>query len=535
MLTFRQIILALFLLSALSAACIAQDVARMEQMIQEFVPKQFMGSVLVARGNDVLLSKGYGFANLEWSIPNSPQTKFHLGSTAKQFTAASILLLEDRGKLKLQDPVKKYVPDAPAAWDQITLFHLLTHTSGIFNFTGLPDFDTLKRMPATPESLIARFRNRPLDFEPGSGQNYSNSGYILLGYIIEKVSGQTYADFLRENIFMPLNMKDSGYDPGAAVIPRIAAGYRTTEDGLVPANFFHMSVAYSAGGIYSTVEDLLRWEQSLFGGRLLSATSFQKMTLNYRGGFGLGIMIHNVNGKTAFEHDGGFDGHTSMMSYYPDSKVTVIVLGNLEHAAATLIARNLGTLAQGGTVPLNSEKKEAKPSRETLSKYVGTYQIQPGVSLMVTVEGEQLMVQPSGGTREPLSAESDSKFLLAGPGVQLEFFKDGQGDVTHAVMTQNGRDNRIPRISPTVQERKEIVVSPEILARYVGTYQGTFDVVIALEGNQLTVQRGQVKLPLFAQSEASFFSKTVDFQIDFGTDGLVVHQGANNFRLTRAR
>jgi CubicO group peptidase (beta-lactamase class C family) len=178
-------------------------------------------------------------------------------------------------------------------------------------------------------------------------------------------------------------MKDSGYDPSAAVIPRIAAGYRTT-GGLVPANFFHMSVAYSAGGIYSTVEDLLRWEQGLFGGRLLSANSLQKMNINYRGGFGLGIMVHNVNGKTAFEHDGGFDGHTSMMSYYPDSKTTVIVLGNLEHPAATTIARNLGTLAQGGTVQLNAERKEVKPLRETLSKYVGTYQVQPGVVLMVT-------------------------------------------------------------------------------------------------------------------------------------------------------
>ena len=224
----------------LAAAGLAQDVARMDQVVQSYVSdKKFMGSVLVARGGEVLLSKGYGSANLEWNIPNSPATKFRLGSVTKQFTAASILLLEERGKLKTDDPVKKFMPDAPAAWDKVTIFHLLTHTSGIPSFTGFPDYASQEPFATTPEKLVARFRDKPLDFQPGEKWSYSNSGYVLLGYLIEKVSGESYEKFVQENIFGPLGMKDSGYDSNSAIIPRRAAGYATGKDEprRTPASF----------------------------------------------------------------------------------------------------------------------------------------------------------------------------------------------------------------------------------------------------------------------------------------------------------
>src|ERR1700731_2607144 len=201
------------------------DVPRMEQIVQFYVPQRFMGTVLVARDGNVILSKGYGSANLEWDIPNAPNTKFRLGSVTKQFTAASILLLEERGKLAVTDPVKKYLPDAPAAWDKITIFNLLTHTSGIPNFTGFPDYAKLEPFATTAEKVVARFRDKPLDFEPGEKWNYSNSGYVLLGYLLEKASGEIYEKFVQENIFGPLLMKDSGYDSNSAIIPRRASGY----------------------------------------------------------------------------------------------------------------------------------------------------------------------------------------------------------------------------------------------------------------------------------------------------------------------
>ncbi len=191
----------------LSSVCIAQDTARMEQLVQSYVAaKQFMGSVLVAKGDQMIFSKSYGFANVEWQVPNSPESKFRLGSVTKQFTAACILMLEERGKLKIDDSIKKYMPDAPATWDKITFFHLLTHTSGIPSFTGFPDYASTEALATTPEKLVARFRDKPLEFQPGEKWNYSNSGYVLLGYLIEKISGEPYSQFVQENIFTPLGM-----------------------------------------------------------------------------------------------------------------------------------------------------------------------------------------------------------------------------------------------------------------------------------------------------------------------------------------
>jgi CubicO group peptidase (beta-lactamase class C family) len=228
--------LALTLLSpsALSAQDI--DVARMDQIVQSYVTaKQFMGTVLVARNGQVLVDNGYGYSDLEWQIPDSPETKFRLGSMTKQFTAADILLLEERAKLSTDDLVKKYMPDAPAAWNKITIYNLLTHTSGIPNFTSFPDYHSSEGTPATPAQLVARFRDKPLDFQPGEQWSYSNSGYVLLGYLIEKISGQTYQNFIEENFFKPLGMNDSGYDSNSAIIVHRASGYAPGPAGQVNA------------------------------------------------------------------------------------------------------------------------------------------------------------------------------------------------------------------------------------------------------------------------------------------------------------
>src|SRR5260370_22725029 len=250
----------------LAGACLAQDTdAQMDQVSQSFVAsKAFMGSVLVARDGNVLLSKGYGSANLEWNIPNSPSTKFRLGSVTKQFTAARIWLLEERGKLKVEDAAKKHMPDAPESWDKVTIYYLLTHTSGIPSFTGFPDYRSTEAIPSPAEKTVARFRDKPLEFEPGEKWNSSNSGYVLLGYLIEKISGKTYSQFVQENIFTPLGMKDSGYDSNSAIIERRASGYSPSPEGPVNAGFIHMSIPFAAGSLYSTTEDLLLLTQGLF-------------------------------------------------------------------------------------------------------------------------------------------------------------------------------------------------------------------------------------------------------------------------------
>ena len=422
--------------------CLAQDdIARMEQVVHSYLDqRQFMGTVLVARDGKVLLSKGYGSANLEWDVPNSPATKFRLGSITKQFTAACILLLEERGKLKTDDPVKKYLPDAPAAWDNVTIFNLLTHTSGIPSFTGFPDYHSTEAIPTTPEQLVARFRDKPLEFQPGEKWNYSNSGYVLLGYLIEKVSQQSYSQFVQANIFSPLGMRDSGYDSNSAIIAHRASGYDQGDKGPANTGFIDMSIPFSAGALYSTTEDLLRWEEGLMGGKVLSPASLQKMTTPFKSDYAFGLSVHTANGRKVIEHGGGIEGFNTMLAYYPEDKLTVVVLANLSGRAPDAIAHNLAAVAHGEKVVLTSERKQITVSPAILAKYVGTYELMPNFDIVMTLEGGQLMTQATGQSKFPLFAESETKFFLKVVDAVVEFFSDEKGDVTHLILHQGGRD-----------------------------------------------------------------------------------------------
>jgi CubicO group peptidase (beta-lactamase class C family) len=437
---FRRIAIVLILASA----CLAQDTAaRMEEVIQSYaMSKQFMGSALVSQDGKVLLSKGYGFANLEWDVPNSPTTKFRLGSITKQFTAASILLLEERGKLKVEDPVKKHMADAPAAWDKITIFHLLTHTSGIPSFTGFPDYASTEATPATPESLVARFRDKPLEFQPGEKWNYSNSGYVLLGYFIEKISGQSYSEFVQQNIFTPLGMKDSGYDSNSAVIAHRAAGYAPGANGPVNAGFIHMTIPFSAGSLYSTTEDLLRWEQGLFGGKLLSPASLAKMTTPFKQDYAFGLAVSANHGHKVIEHGGGIEGFNTQLAYYPEDKLVVAVLGNLNGRFPGEIAGKLADIAHGVKLVPISERKEVTVSPKVLADYAGTYELTPTFSIVMTLEDGHLMTQATGQPKFPLFAESETMFFLKVVDAQVEFFKNDKGQVTHLVLHQGGRETK---------------------------------------------------------------------------------------------
>ena len=431
----------------LAGACLAQDnVARMEQVVQTYASsKQFMGSVLVARDGRVLLDKGYGSANLEWDIPNTPTTKFRLGSVTKQFTAACILLLEERGRLKVDDPVKKHLPEAPAAWDPVTIFHLLTHTSGIPSFTSFPDYRSTEAIPTTTEKLVARFRDKPLEFAPGEKWNYSNSGYVLLGYLIEKISGQSYADFVQENIFKPLGMADSGYDSNAAIIVHRASGYARGPKGPTNAGYVDMSIPHAAGALYSTAEDLLRWEQGLFGGKLLRPESLQKMTTPFKSDYAFGVGVRTVNGHQVIDHGGGIEGFNSHIAYYPETKLTVVVLGNLNGTAPSDIAAKLGAVAHGDNIVLPSERKEVVVSPKVLADYAGTYEMSPQFKIVMTVEGNQLMTQATGQSKFPLFAESETKFFLKVVDAEVEFVRNEKGDVTHLVLHQGGREMKAVR------------------------------------------------------------------------------------------
>lgn len=337
---------ATIVLALCSCPSFAQNTSRLEQVIQPFARSgQFMGAVLVSLDGKTLLDRGYGYADLEWKIPDAPDTKFRLGSITKQFTAASILLLQERGKLKLSDPVKMYIPNAPKTWDHITIYNLLTHTSGIPDLTHIPGFMSQIANPTTPEHQIRWFLNKPLEFAPGTKYQYSNSGYILLGYIIEQLSGTSYQRFLRDNIFGPLGMRDTGYDSNQAIIRHRASGYSPGTDGPVNASYINMTQPFSAGGLYSTTRDLLRWEDGLFGGKSLSPAALREMTTPFLNHYGCGLRINSFDGHTDIHHAGGINGFNSEMDYFPKEKLAIIVLANLNGPAAEAVARRLAKVA----------------------------------------------------------------------------------------------------------------------------------------------------------------------------------------------
>src|SRR6476646_3280049 len=418
--SFRGVLLTIAI-AALAYTSSAQSPDHFQQVVQPYVDAQmFMGSVLVAKSGKAIFNKSYGMADLEWSVPNSPTTRFNIASMTKQFTAASILLLEDRGKLKTDDLVKKYLPDAPTSWDKITIYHLLTHTSGIAD-------DAAKYEPGTPEKLV--FNDKPLNFQPGEQWAYTNLGYIVLGYLLERISGQTYEEFIQANIFKPLGMNDSGLMSFVKVIPRRASGYWPGSNGLENAERPDPRMGFSAGSLYSTTGDLLRWEEGLFGGKLLSPASLRKMTTPFKSDYACGLHVSRVNGRLMLEHDGNNIGFNADMAYYPEERLAVIVLANLNSTVTGEMTKALAAVAHGETPPVPSVHREISLSKEVLARYAGTYQF-PHYSLKMVPEGNHLLVEFDNGGTLPVFPESETKFFSTPWPTQFEFSKNDKGEFT---------------------------------------------------------------------------------------------------------
>jgi len=531
----RLRILLLIVLAAISPASFAQDEAtQLDQLVNSYVDAgQFMGSVLVAREGRTLLSKGYGVANLEWDIPNEPSTKFALGSLTKQFTAACVLLLEAQGKLSVGDPISKYL-EVPPSWRDITIFHLLTHTSGLRNITALPRAAELDRSPNTVDQLIGRFKDLSLEFDPGERMQYSNSGYIVLGALIEKVSGMPYAKFVQQNIFVPLGMQDSGYDVNTDVLKHRASSYSQDRQGRHNARYVDMSTPYSAGGLYSTTLDLQKWQTGLFSGKLLPANELQKMTTPNKGDYSMGFVVSTSRHGRIIQHTGGAAGFSNAMAYFPDDETIVIVLGNLRTPAPETIASKLGALAHGDAVDayIDPAKREAiTVPADVLRRYVGVYAMKPDQTVKITVEREQLYTQLPGQARLPLSAATPTKFFLRVADVEMEFDTDHRGKKSTMRWRDGGKEGTGPRISATIPQRRSIVLAPEQLQRFAGTY--TFEVgptlTITSEAGALVVNPGGERwLP---ESDHVFFSDRIDSEMEFASDAngriasVTMHQG----------
>ncbi len=326
---------------------------RLDHLAEAAAARQgFMGAVLVVRDGATLLDRAYGSASLELDVPNTPAMRFRIGSITKQFTAAAILLLEERGKLRLSDPVARHVPEAPETWAKITLYQLLTHTSGIHNITRLPEFRTWKMLPQTPLEAIQRLRDLPLDFAPGEKHAYSNSNYLVLGLVIERASGERYAAFLHNNVLGPLGLRDTDVDRNVDIVPRRAAGYTRFLGTFFNASYTDMSVPYAAGAMYSTTHDLRRWIERLLAGQLLSPASVERMITPEQDGYALGLrVVVGEDGRQVISHGGSIAGFSAFLAHYPEEKTTIVVLANITGAVSGRLARQLANILFDDAAP----------------------------------------------------------------------------------------------------------------------------------------------------------------------------------------
>ena len=362
-------------------------------------------AVAITRRGETVSSKSYGSADLELDVPMPSDASFEIGSVTKQFTAASILLLAERGKLSVDDEVTRHLPEYPTHGQRITIRHLLTHTSGIKGYTELAEFGDLMKLKKPRETLVTLFGGKPLDFAPGEALVYNNSAYFLLGLIIEKLSGQSYADFVKANLFDKAGMPGSYYCSESALHHHHAHGYDTDNGALVLKGYISHTWPYSAGSLCSTAADLTAWLAALHGGRVLSADSYRAMTTpasladgtKVRYGFGVGVA--ELGGRRAIFHGGGINGFLSEVEYFPDSGLSIVVLLNTAGPVAPSdLAREIET-AVLGAVP-----EPSMPFTGDLSSYAGTFEgVGRGRATTVTIaaDGAALTMKGAGPPAAP--------------------------------------------------------------------------------------------------------------------------------------
>ena len=412
-------------------------------------------AIIVIDDGEVLYRGARGMANLELGVALEPDMVFRLASITKQFTCAAILLLEERGQLSVSDPITKHLPNYPVHGHVITVEHLMTHTSGIFNYTNIPGYMAEKiRTDLSTEELVDAFKAQKMNFAPGEQHSYSNSGYVLLGAIIEAASGESYADFVRKNIFEPLGMEGSHYG-GQQLIPRRVAGYTWdwNAESYANAPYLSMTQPHAAGSLLSTVDDLALWDAALYGDKLLSEASRERMftaaklnsgeATSYGYGFGIGAF----QGTRAISHSGGIFGFSTYAIRLPEEGVYVAVLSNGATADPSMLARRAAALAIGKPIP-GGHAVELAP--EVLERYVGVYRIDDENSRAVTIEDGRLVTHRTGG--QPLAAlpYSETGFFYEGMLTHFEFALNDEGAVTHMLMYQEGSD--IPGWATKVDE-----------------------------------------------------------------------------------
>ncbi len=484
-------------------------------------------AVLVARDGKVVFQGGFGLADIAKKTPITPETKFRIGSVSKQFTAAAVLRLAEQGKLSLDDSLAKHFPDF-AHRSGVTVRHLLTHTSGLHSYTDKPEMFSRVSKPIAPEKLIAWFQNDEPDFAPGAGFHYNNSAYFLLGEMVAKVSGKPLGAYLSEAFFEPLGMKDTGIYVNSAPPPRMAIGYSFNDDKFAPALDWDMSWAGGAGALYSTVGDLFRWNEALFGGRVVNEASFKAATTpvalpaNVDGlKYGYGLMMYEIKRLPAIGHGGGLHGWSSDLLRLPKQHCTVVVLANaalpfppqlipqaISHALAEkFLADEIKKL------PPATEDKTIDP--KTFKAYVGRYDYQAAI-MTVSVEGDSLMAQLTGQPKARIFPKAKDEFFWKVADADVAFVRDEKGEVIAARHTQGGNTFTAKKLGEDA-----VKLTAKQLDSFLGQYQYGPGAVMTVsrDGTQLFAQlTGQPKLPISPLSESEFEWRVVKAKVQFVKD-----------------
>jgi CubicO group peptidase (beta-lactamase class C family) len=424
-----------------SAVQVAADAKKLDSILTRFSEANiFQGVVLVAADGKVLLNKGYGFADAASQKPNDPSMVYQIGSVTKQFTAAAILKLQEQKKLSVNDPVSKYFPKLKEG-GRITIRHLLTHTSGLYNYTNDTTFWMHEAaIPSSREKMIGRFANMPLDFEPGTKFSYSNSGYVLLGYIIEQVSGKTYEQYIRENIFRPLGMNRSGFDFTKAT--GRATGYYVG-GASEPAMIVDSTGSYAAGSIYTTTSDLFKWVQAMHNKKIIKAESWEQAFTPFKGQYGYGLIMDKMYGQKRVWHNGGIHGFVSNLEYFPESNTTVILISNYMYSDLSRLSRTIDAALFGQDYDLPKVRKETKLAEAGLKDYEGTYELTQAFSITVKVKDGKLMAKATGqGAYEIYPEEEKDHFFYKVVDAQIVFERDATGKVVMLSLFQNGLNLR---------------------------------------------------------------------------------------------
>ena len=444
-------------------AAAAVPTAAIDALLKDSFPADRPGAaVIVVKDGRTVFRKAYGMADLELGVPLQPDMVFRLGSITKQFTAAAILMLAEEGKLSLQDPIEKHLPGYPTQGHVITIEHLLTHTSGIQSYTDMPGWMTSRVVsPMTVTELIDGFKKEPMQFAPGERFAYNNSGYILLGAIVEKASGKTYETFVRERIFQPLGMSASFYGSTEPIIPRRAPGYTREGDRPRNARYLSMTQPYAAGSLVSTVDDLARWDGSLYAETLLKKASLEKAWTPFvlKGGkatgYGYGWGVSKLRGRHAIAHGGGIFGFSTYAVRLPDERVYVAVLCNSDSPSADpgYLARKIAALVIGDPFP---EPTAITLEPKVLERYAGVYRIDETSTRTVTVENGRLYTQRSGGERLEVRPGSETEFFYDKSLTRLRFVLDASGRPTEMLFFPEGADEpeHAPRVAEAPAERK---------------------------------------------------------------------------------